>query len=256
VHAAELRAFGSYAWVELHEYDPLHGTWTEPRRFNAPGTLLQLQGLVSEHDGELQFAATCTVAYSGDNGVSVVGGYLVRAEVHALEYVLESFDDAAESEAGEGRSAVSGTTAPPATTVATPPRAEPHDSTPDPAHREPPPRPKTPPAMPAFTAPSPVVPTPTSATGWGAVINASAKRQNEAEEESDEDLADEPLRAGDVIEHPTFGRCAVERIEGDHEFAQVRLRNGRLVRLSLDVLQVVRDGQEGSQRRYRAIVPR
>lgn len=257
VHAAELRAFGSFAWVELHEYDPLHGTWTEPRRFGTPGTLLQLQGIVSQHDGELHLAATCTLAYSGDNGISVVGGYLVRAEVHGLEYVLESFDDAPEPGASESLAAmpVAAPTVPAA--VAAPPRADPSAPVPSPAHREPPPRPVTPPAVPSFTAALPPVSPPTSASGWGAVIAASAKRQTESEEAAEEeDPTDEPLRAGDVIDHPTFGRCAVERIEGAHEFAQVRLRNGRLVRLSLDVLQVVRDGQDGGQRRYRAIMPR
>lgn len=255
VHAAELRAFGSFAWVELHEYDPQHRTWTEPRRFNTPGTLLQLLGIVSQQDGELQFAATCTLAYSGDNGISVVGGYLVRAEVHELEYVIESFDDAPGTEVNEDLAG-----SPRAAATTAPSRAEHPSPTPSPAHREPPPRPATTPAVPSFTAPPPAVSPPTSASGWGAVIAASAKRQTEADEEDEaedgEDLTDEPLRAGDVIEHPTFGRCAVERIEGDHEFAQVRLRNGRLVRLSLDVLRIVRDGQEGSQRRYRAITPR
>ena len=40
------------------------------------------------------------------------------------------------------------------------------------------------------------------------------------------------------------------------EFAQVRLRNGRLVRLSLDVLQFEFDGRDGSKRKFRAVVPR
>src|SRR5262249_3229598 len=49
---------------------------------------------------------------------------------------------------------------------------------------------------------------------------------------------------GDVLEHPRFGRCTVERIEGEQEFAAVRLEAGRLVRLALGVLrlQLLRGG--------------
>ncbi len=90
------------------------------------------------------------------------------------------------------------------------------------------------------------------AVSWADVAAVSAA----AEPAGDPAPSDEPLRPGDVIEHPKFGRCEVERIEGDAEFAQVRLRNQRLVRLSLDVLTLVRDGDEGKSRRFRAVMPR
>ena len=44
------------------------------------------------------------------------------------------------------------------------------------------------------------------------------------------------------------------RIEGAYEFAHVRLKNGRLVRLSLDVLKVSPAGSEGGRRVYKARV--
>jgi hypothetical protein len=47
----------------------------------------------------------------------------------------------------------------------------------------------------------------------------------------------------------------VERIEGAGDYAQVRLRNNRLVRLSLDVVQLVRDGHDpAGKRRFKARV--
>jgi hypothetical protein len=59
--------------------------------------------------------------------------------------------------------------------------------------------------------------------------------------------------AGDWIEHPKFGRCQVERVEGDYEFVSVRLRNQRLIRLSLDVLELLPVGEEpGGRRLFRA----
>jgi hypothetical protein len=69
-----------------------------------------------------------------------------------------------------------------------------------------------------------------------------------APEPSSEDDEDIQLAAGDVIVHPKFRRCVVQRVEGNNEFVQVRLRNGRVVRLSLDVLRLTPQGTENGQR--------
>jgi hypothetical protein len=70
----------------------------------------------------------------------------------------------------------------------------------------------------------------------------------------DDEEHDDALQPGDVLVHPTFGRCEVQRIEGSYEFAHIRLRNGRLVRLSLDVIKVSPAGQEDGKRVFRARV--
>ena len=57
---------------------------------------------------------------------------------------------------------------------------------------------------------------------------------------------------GDYIDHPKFGRCQVERIEGDYEFVSARLRNQRLIRLSLDVITLHLVGREGERQLFRA----
>ena len=62
------------------------------------------------------------------------------------------------------------------------------------------------------------------------------------------------LAPGDVIDHPKFGRCVVERVEGEQEFAHVRLRNARLVRLSLEVLRLRRVSSEDGHSVYQASV--
>lgn len=74
---------------------------------------------------------------------------------------------------------------------------------------------------------------PKLSAAWAEVARASAVHEDETPPERDVEL-----RIGDVIEHPKFGRCSVERLEGDGEFAHVRLRNARLVRLSLEVLKL------------------
>jgi predicted DNA-binding protein with PD1-like motif len=61
------------------------------------------------------------------------------------------------------------------------------------------------------------------------------------------------VRPGDFIDHPKFGRCAVERVDGDYEFVTARLRNQRLIRLSLDVLTLIHDGEENGKNIFRAV---
>ena len=61
------------------------------------------------------------------------------------------------------------------------------------------------------------------------------------------------VRPGDFIDHPKFGRCAVERVDGDQEFVTARLRNQRLIRLSLDVLTLIPAGQAEGKNLFRAV---
>ena len=69
-----------------------------------------------------------------------------------------------------------------------------------------------------------------------------------------EDGEEDSLGPGDILIHPTFGRVEVMRIEGTYEFAHVRLKNGRLVRLSLDVLKFSAAGSEDGRRVFKARV--
>jgi hypothetical protein len=78
-----------------------------------------------------------------------------------------------------------------------------------------------------------------------------ARPPSEANDSHDEDVS---LNAGDVIMHPRFQRCVVHRVEGNGEFVQVMLRNGRVVRLSLEVLRLTPQGIENGQRIFTATV--
>ncbi len=80
---------------------------------------------------------------------------------------------------------------------------------------------------------------------------AAAPPQDEQEEEEElEDYVE--LEAGDIIEHPKFGRCVVERLEGAEEYVHVRLRNRNVVRLSLDIVTLELIGAEAGQQVFRA----
>ncbi len=73
-------------------------------------------------------------------------------------------------------------------------------------------------------------------------------------EEVDDELDFLEVEPGDIVEHPKFKRCKVARVEGDMEYVQVRLRNGNLVRLSLDIVRLVLVGSEDGHQVFKAII--
>jgi predicted DNA-binding protein with PD1-like motif len=114
------------------------------------------------------------------------------------------------------------------------------------------------------TKPAPTFEAP-ARTSWSDVIAASGRRTDSAppvrpaatpvDDEPTAPHSSEPVnvRAGDLIDHPKFGRCAVERVDGDQEFVTARLRNQRLIRLSLDVLTLIPAGQVDGKNLFRAV---
>ena len=102
----------------------------------------------------------------------------------------------------------------------------------------------------ASSAPT-ATPTPTWADVAAASNAAPPARPRPEPEPHEEDIS---LNAGDVILHPRFQRCVVHRVEGSGEFVQVMLRNGRVVRLSLEVLRLTPQGTENGQRIFSATV--
>jgi predicted DNA-binding protein with PD1-like motif len=223
VRCAEVRGLGSLEAVEVAAYDQERRAWRPSRTFTGDLEIVNLTGNVSERGGKLALHAHVTLMRDRDNGVELLGGHLVTARVFALEFVIDAFDDVILRRGESDR----------ATGLTLWNEAIPLGAA-APAPPAPPPPPAAPPAAPS----------------WGDVAAASARRPPPVEEEEDE--TDDSLEPGDILHHPTFGRCEVQRIEGSYEFAHVRLRNGRLVRLSLDILKVARAGEEGGQRAFKA----
>lgn len=275
VRSGEVRGYGVVEAAELRELDASTGAWGATRRVAGPATLVQLVGTIADREGKVDVAASCSLVEGTGEGQRVVGGSLLHARAYSVELVIESFDDVVvrrSLDAGTGlerwsdaeaitqplgkpdsaRSQSGARPSLPASRSATPSGTSfgnavirPVEPT---AAREPATSPSPAAAPPAAAPPAPPA---AGSPSWSDVVAAA--------EENEPDPAgpvEEHLRAGDIIEHTKFGRCDVERIEGDYEFAQVRLRNGRLVRLSLDVIQLVRDGMDGDRRRYRNILPR
>lgn len=221
VVSAELRGTGALESAEIAEYDQQARVWRPTRRLIEGAELLSLLGSIAELGGKPTLTARATVMRDRDGGVVVLGGHLLAARVYALEFVLECFDDLA---LHRGTDAATGLTlwrsAEP-TTGAT-----------------------------STASSGPAAP---SATTWADVAAASAKgpAATAAAAAAEEDL-DDTLRAGDILMHQTFGRCEVQKIEGSYEFAHIRLKNGRLVRLSLDVIRLSGGGVEQGRRVFRA----
>lgn len=217
------RVAGVVDEVELSAVMAASGAPGPTRRYGSHFGLVHCEGRLVERDGRIEARAECVLSREGESGIEVVGGRLLRARVQSVDFVIEYATDEV-----------------PATTIAVP-------------------------------AVAPVVSTPPAPT-WADVARSSAAHESpsageplyaavEEDDEGEDDarddtsLEEEPLQRGDVLVHPRFGACGVERIEGANEYAQVRLANQRLVRLSLEVLRLTRDGSdEQGRRRFRAVI--
>jgi len=258
VRTAELRALGSFESAEVAEYDQVRKVWKAGRTFVASGMeLLNLTGNVSERDGALALHAHVTLMRDRDNGVEIIGGHLVSAKVFALEFVIEAFDDlilrrAVDDATGltlwreaiplappQPAAALSPPIIAPRPTLTSPvlPPVAPEPDTPFPMH------PDSTPLRPSRAIASHAAPT------WAQVAEISARREDAAPTLDPSEMPE--LSVGDIILHPAFGRCDVQRLEGD-EFAHIRLKNGRLVRLALDFVSLTFAGREGEQNVFRA----
>lgn len=265
VRSGELRGIGALEQAELAAFDQAQRRYKPARTLAGGGLeLLHLAGNLSEEDGALSIQCQATLMRDRDAGVEVVGGHLRRAVVYSVELVIESFDDVVlrrQADAATGLSRWQEALAEQETAVAAPvaaapavlPPPAPIASTPV----APPPPVASPilaPVPPAPIAPPAPVPAPTATPTptWAAVAAVSEARgpAGPADHE-DEEIH---LNAGDVILHPRFQRCVVHRVEGNGEFVQVALRNGRVVRLSLEVLRLTPKGIENGQRIFAATV--
>ncbi len=255
---------------------------TGPRRvLGGPADIVSFEGLLAERGGTLALDATVAVARESDAGLEVLGGRLERARIASAIAVLETFDDlvlrrddsgglvglvplAAESRpATEApRPAAVAPTAPAGAAPSPPPAAQPPSASPVPrpaapvVSAAPAPVPRPPSASPEAASETlpprfeAVAPQPPAGPSWSDVVRASSQK-SAAEKPPEEDDASLRIQTGDIIQHPVLGRCVVERIEGDHEFATVRRDSGRIVRLSLEVLRFRQTGAEGSRRLFR-----
>ncbi len=222
VRAGEVRLQGALETVEVAAFDQARKAWKPARQLSGGFELISFTGTVSERDGDLHLSARVAVMRERDAGIELLGGHLVSARVYAVEYVVETFDDLI---LRRGADAPSGLLLW-SEAIALP-------------------------GAPEEPAAAPAPPPSDRPVSWADVARVEPAR---AREHDDDDDHQDSLSEGDILLHPTFGRCEVERLEGNNEFAHVRLKNGRLVRLSLDVVKVSPSGREGDRRVFKVRV--
>jgi predicted DNA-binding protein with PD1-like motif len=239
VRAGELRATGALEEAIVGEFDQQARSLRPPRRFAAAFEIVSLSGTIGERDGQPALQAWVSLSREGDNGIELIGGRLVAGRVFACEFVIDVFDDVASPRLLDAATGLS-LWRPSALSVEPSEPAAAESATP----------------QPSFEAPA--------RTTWSDVVAASERRAEPVRPiETPVSVPDEPppavevqVKAGDLLDHPKFGRLQVERVEGDFEFVSARLRNQRLIRLSLDVLTLVPAGQADGRNLFRIVTNR
>jgi hypothetical protein len=270
IRCGEIRALGALSRVELCAYDQKKQRYGPSRAYTGDIEILSLVGNVSEKSGDLACHLHATVARDTDNGIQVIGGHVVTATVFACEVTINACDDlilrrgmdektglslwtekfqlpepvAPESDGVGRESAAEAQPGPPPEKEPASPEGE-EDVTwddvmaatteqPEAKKEAPAPKPTKPsPAAREVPPAKPVVPDIPDGTGLG-------EPQEKAPEEIPEPGPEEPWvepQFGDIVVHPRFGRCKVQRIE-DGEYLHVKLKNGRSVRLNLAVINL------------------
>ncbi len=257
VHAAEIRAVGSFQNVELVRFARESKQYVEVLNGSGDFDLISLQGNVSTMGSELVLRLDGLLSVNGLLGQQVVSGQIRSAIVSDCEFVIDVFTDVRVSrrlDAQRGLLVMDSisqieTTASSATTQQMPAlRTAPEV----PAASIPATRPAAP------VAPAPVAATPPSTMSWSDAIakNDDIKsagrqapkigdRRNAApstynfDDEEDERV----LSAGDYLDHPKLRRCLVMKVEND-DYAHIRLPSGKIRKLALAVCEIVYKGEE------------
>jgi predicted DNA-binding protein with PD1-like motif len=238
VRAGELRATGALEEAIVGEFDQQARSLRPPRRFAAPFEIVSLSGTIGERDGQPSLQAWVSLSRERDNGIELIGGRLVAGRVFACEFVIDAFDDVAVPRLLDAATGLALWR--PSALMAEP--SEPAAESVAP--------------QPSFEAPA--------RTTWSDVVAASERRAEPvrpldiaaSEPEEAPPAVEVHVKAGDLLDHPKFGRLQVERVEGDYEFVSARLRNQRLIRLSLDVLTLIPAGQADGRNLFRIVTNR
>jgi predicted DNA-binding protein with PD1-like motif len=278
VRSGEIRATGLLTSVEIAPYDREARGYGAPRRLRAFFELVNLHGIIATRGGETTLHLYATLARDNQDrggGLDILGGLLLQADALHFEFVLDSFDDLTlvqEFDPALGiyalaraeprkfvREEVAGRPAPTTPTARPPAAAREPLREPEIVRARPPkPTPKIPEGR-----PTPQIPEGRPMPARAAVAEASEAPppEEEATEPSWEDAVrrsvqlsedgESSLNLGDILEHPSFGLCEVQRIDEGSDRIAVRLNNGRLVELGLEVLHLERLRTEGSRQHFR-----
>ncbi|MCS6912964.1 MAG: DUF296 domain-containing protein [Myxococcales bacterium] len=253
VRSGQVHAGGWLEEVELVDYDPAARCLRPPRRLAGPLQLVSLQGTVAEQEGTPHVAARAVLSRESDNGVQVFAGLVHAGSVLLAEVVVVAFADLIVCRGTDRATGLETWTelrpAPPPTVEASSSQASSsvQAQRPEGTRSAVEPVPSGEPLPTAVAAPLAATPRPPASPASPSLDWAAVQRASRSQEGPE---APSPRR-GDWLEHPTFGRCSIERFEENLERLWVRVR-GRLVELSLEHLSVEPVGQEGQSWLFRA----
>jgi len=241
ITVATVTGHGVLEAVILDAYDARSRAYSDARTFTGRLELISLTGHLSTREGNPDLYLHAAVARDTGNGVEVLGGRLIEAQVIAVELTLLLHDDLTLERSPEatgiptwrvGSGAAPAPAPRPAATIA--------------------PAPVVDSAKPRRIPVSERVETaaaPRRATAAPPATLAEAARQLQAmplkhERAVDETVSPE-MSVGDIVEHPTFGEALVVAIQDDR--CDIRLeRSGSVRTIMLDYLDVAplpsRDG--------------
>jgi len=216
IRCAEIRASGTLEDISVAHYERPNRQMGKARQLRGPLQLLQCSGVLSELRGKMDLQLNAMASRQRDNGVELLGGVCTGAKVVACEFILEVMDDLVLRREVNRKSGLaiwkeifsSQASAP--TSLEQPAVFSEHTAAPEAAVVE------------KYT--------------WADAVMESVRAHAEPKEEQGPEEPYRAIREGDIIDHRQFGRCEVQRVDANEEFVTVRLRNGRQVRLNLDVL--------------------
>lgn len=251
VRAASVRAVGRLSEIELVRFDSDAGDYEKIYEGEGVFDLLQLTGNVSTMGDEVVVRLQALLSTEGPVAPQLLAGQLRSATAVEFEFVAEIYDDlelerqldaesgllelqsirrresAGEEEPGE-QPAMEGQS------MSWDDAAE---STDDDSG-----------APPADSEPAAQEPD---------------REEPEEEEEADDeetsdpyeglDLEEPALDSGDIVDHPKLGRCRVIKIE-DGKYAHIRLPQGKIRKLSLNVVEISYSGEEDGHNVFEAQV--
>lgn len=215
----DVTGFGDLQWVDL-----AGGRDHRTRRYQGPFHLTDLKGRIRIAGDLLLSDLYCTVSRNTDNGIEVLGGRLVAAEVHFVELTFSPVE-------APNMSGIRAVEKPEKATV---PKLVSDSSRPRPI--DPPPG------------------NPESEHRWSEAIAESERIEQEAAHNLDSwgDTRETIPNQGDIVNHLQFGRCTVVQVGDDH----ITLRNPqrRNLRLGLSVLAFIPEGEEDGKTTFRVQV--
>jgi len=81
-------------------------------------------------------------------------------------------------------------------------------------------------------------------------VTPSSRAVLDDDDEDDEGVAEIPIVAGDILDHPTLGECRVARVE-DEDWAYIKVGTGKIRKLALQLFEIIPDGEHDGRKRYK-----